>query len=110
MKTAAVVLAAINLGCLLRADADTQLVVPVPVQVSRAAAATLAGDTDTARPILILDGVEVGQGEGVTFSVLSPSADPSKPPTVLAVTGIVGRSQTTPAEPLTKMKLVVPLN
>src|SRR5262249_13578532 len=67
-------------------------------------------DATAAAPILILDGVEVGQGEGVTISVLSAPPDQSTPPLVLAVTGVVGRSQSVPVEPLSKMKLVVPLN
>jgi hypothetical protein len=110
MRTITAGVAAITLACVLIADADTRIVVAVPERVSRDAAARLAGDTDAPAPILILDGVEVAQGEGLTFSVLSVSPDKSTPPTVLAVTGVVGTSQAVPAEPHRKLKLVVPLN
>jgi hypothetical protein len=109
MKAYAAVVAVISLACVLQGDADTQVVVAVPDQISRAAAAQLAGG-NAANPILILDDVEVGQGEGLTFSVLSTPADSSTPPAVLATTGVVGKSQGVPAEPVMKMKLVVPLN
>jgi hypothetical protein len=110
MRAVAAAIASLGFACVLNADADTRLVVRIPDEVARSAAAKLAGDGEATGPILVLEGVEVGQGEGLTVTVLAPARDPSDAPIVLAVTGIVGRSQTAPVEPLTKMKLVVPLN
>ena len=99
-----------TMGCFLRAAADTQIRVAVPADVSRAATARMAGDGAAPGAILILDGVEMGAGEGFTFAVLAPASAPNSTPTVLAVTGMVGRPQAVPAAPVTKVKLVVPLN
>jgi hypothetical protein len=105
----AAVIALLGLGWGHEKSGDTRIRVLVPADVSRAAAANLTLNTKAPGPILTLDGVEVGKGEGLTFSVLATSADPHVPPTVLAVTGIVGKSGA-PTQPLTKMQLVVPLN
>src|SRR4051794_17112577 len=106
----AAVIALLGLAWLPEKSGDTRIRVPVPREVSRAAAASLTLNNDAPGPILILHGVEVGKGEGLTFSVLATPADPKSPPTVLAVTGLVGRAQASPAPPLRKMQLVVPLN
>jgi hypothetical protein len=104
------VIALLGLGWLPDESGDTRVRVTVPREVSRAAEAKLTLNTDGPGPILILHGVEVGAGEGMTFSVLAMPADGKGKPIVLAVTGVAGRSQESPAKPLTKMRLVVPLN
>jgi len=106
----AAVIAVLGLGWLPDKSGDTRIRVPVPREVSRAAAARLTLDANAAGPILILHGLEVGSGEGLTFSVLAAPSDGKSRPIVLAVTGVHGRSQASPAKPLTKMQLVVPLN
>ena len=60
-------------------------------------------------PVLILEGVEIGQGESLTFRVLGPASRGAERP-VLSVSGMVGSSQATPALPLQSIDLVVPLN
>ena len=90
--------------------ADTRIRVTVPREVARAAKVNAISDATAPGPILVLEDVEVGAGEGLTFSVLAPSPVPQQPPIVLAVTGVVGKSQDVPAPPLTKMQIVVPLN
>ena len=99
----AAVIALLGLGWGHEKSGDTRIRVLVPADVSRAAAANLTLDTKAPGPILTLDDVEVGKGEGLTFSVLATSADPHVPPTVLAVTGLVGKSHGAPDQPLTKM-------
>jgi len=89
---------------------DTRIRVPVPPGVARAAAARLTVDANAPGPVLILHGVEVGQGEGFTVSILAAPAEGQGKPILLAVTGVVGRSQASPTKPLMKMQLVVPLN
>lgn len=89
---------------------DTRIRVTVPPEVARAATAKAISDPKAPGPVLVLEDVEVGAGEGVTFSVLAPSTDPDVPPLVLAVSGLAGRSQETPAQPLSKMRMIVPLN
>jgi hypothetical protein len=89
---------------------DTRIRVPVPREISRAAEARLVLSDNVRGPILILHGLEVGSGEGISFSVLAMPSDEKGKPIVLAVTGVQGRSQESPAKPLTKMQLVVPLN
>jgi hypothetical protein len=106
----AAIIALLGLGWGHEKSGDTRIRVLVPADVSRAAARNLTLDTRAPGPILTLDGVEVGKGEGLTFSVLATSADPHVPPTVLAVTGLVGTSHGAPAQPLTKVIMVVPLN
>ena len=88
---------------------ETTLHLTVPVEVAARAARRSAGDATTSPPILILEGVEVGDDEGLTISVLGP-AEPGSSGPVLAVTGLVGRPQTSPRAPLRKMTLAVPLN
>jgi hypothetical protein len=106
----AAVIALLGLGWLHDESGDTRIRVTVPREVSRAAEARLTLDDHTRGPILILHGLEVGAGEGLTFSVLAMPSDGKGKPIVLAVTGVAGRSQESPKKPLTRMELVVPLN
>src|SRR4051794_40280544 len=94
---------------LLPETGETRIRVPVPPTVSRTAAARLTLDANAPGLVLILHGVAVGQGEGFTVSILAAPADGQGKPIVLAVTGLVGRSQESPVKPLMKMQLVVPL-
>ncbi len=91
--------------------ADTTLRVIVPHDVSAQAARRAAGDPTASPAVLILEGVELGEGEGVTIRVRGPSAPGSsaKGP-IVAVTGMVGRAQRSPQPPLQKVTLAVPLN
>src|SRR5437667_3301104 len=75
---------------------DTRLRVTVPSAVAAAAARRAAGDPAATPPILILEGLEFGDGEGLTIAILGPCS----PAPVLAVTGIVGHAQKQPQPPL----------
>lgn len=91
--------------------AETAVRVSVPKEVAAQAAARARGDAAAPAPVLILEGVELGRGEGLTFDVLGP-ADRRKSGArpVLAVTGLVGEPQKVLVEPRQIMTLVVPLN
>jgi hypothetical protein len=91
--------------------ADATVRVSVPAEVAAQAARRAAGDATAAPPVLVHDGMEIGEGEGLTIRVRGP-ADPgssAKGP-ILAVTGMVGRAQRSPKPPLRKVTLTVPLN
>jgi hypothetical protein len=104
------VLSLLCASCAWAAQGQTKLYLTVPSVVADAAQARLAGNTKAPPPILILEGLEVGKGEGFTFRVLGPTGDKSASLPVLAVTGVVGHKQRVPEAPVKKMKLVVPLN
>lgn len=83
----------------------------VPKAVAARAALRAAGDVTTSPPILILEGVELGEAEGITIKVLGPPKPGSSAPgAVLAVTSMVGHPQKAPKPPLHKTTLAVPLN
>ncbi len=93
------------------AGSQTTLHLTVPKEVAIQAALRAAGDLKASPPILILEGVVLGAGEGLTFKVLGPPEPGSSGPgQVLAVTGLVGSPQSRPQQPLQKLTLVVPLN
>jgi hypothetical protein len=83
---------------------DTMVEVSVPQQVSTVARSRLAGN-DVAVPILVLEGIELGAGEGITIRILGPP----KARVLMGIAGMVGRRQRTLAEPLKKVTLTVPL-
>src|SRR5262249_28168240 len=90
---------------------ETTVHLTVPKTVAAWAARRAAGDTQAPVPILILEGVELGDAEGITIQVLGPSEPGmAAPGPVLAVTSMVGRPQKTPQSPLHKTTLAVPLN
>jgi hypothetical protein len=90
---------------------ETKLRVAVPHQISERASAVLAGRAPEFTPILMLTGLEVGEAEGLTFEVRAASArDSSESGPVLAVSGLEGRRQENPQDPVRKMDLPVPLN
>ncbi len=102
---------AAGLFALQRAEREeTTITVTVPKDIAGRAARRLAGDATASIPILMLEGLEVGFKEGLTIRVLGPASREGEPRPVLAVTSIVGKSQTEPLEPLQKMTLTVPLN
>jgi hypothetical protein len=80
---------------------DTEVRLSVP--------AKLAGD-ETATPVLVLERVEIGAGEGMTIEVLGPPDPETGERALLAVSGSVGASQKELAEPREYPTLVVPLN
>lgn len=91
--------------------ADTTLHLTVPKEVAAQAARRVAGDATASPPILILEGLELGDNEGVTIRVRGPSEPGSSAQgPILAVTSMVGRAQTAPKAPLQKVTLAVPLN
>lgn len=78
----------------------TTLRLDVPPHVSNA----------SSTPILVLEGVEIGAGEGMTIEVLGPPDPESNARATLAVSGLVGARQSELAEPREQMNLVIPLN
>jgi hypothetical protein len=79
------------LGCAQSPDRNVDI--PVPAEVARGAAP----------PILVLEGVELGQDEGITIQVLAGR-------TVLGSAAMVGAKQSRPHPPLVIHTLIVPLN
>jgi hypothetical protein len=93
------------------AGSETMLHLTVPKGVAARAALRAAGDTSAPPPVLILEGVEFGHGEGFTFRVLGPpEPGSSEPGSVLAVAGMVGDRQNTLRPPRQEVTLAVPLN
>lgn len=103
--------AACVLMCAARPDAETTIRLTVPKQVAADAASRAAGNAAAPPPILMLEDLEVGDGEGLTIQVLGP-AEPgsSKPRPVLGVAATVGSPQKDPKAPLRRLTLSVPLN
>ena len=90
---------------------DTTVRLTVPKSVAAQAALRAAGDPKVSPPILILEGVELGQDEGITIRVLGPSgASASIPAPVLGTASMVGQPQKNPKSPIRKTTLTVPLN
>jgi hypothetical protein len=99
------------LMCTPSKGSDTKLRIPVPKEVADQAARRVAGDAKAPPPILMLEGLEFGDNEGLTIKVLGePEPGSAGPGPVLAVTGVVGQPQKTPKTPLQKINLPVPLN
>ena len=84
---------------------DRKVEVTVPPSVSAQAAARLSGDASAPAPVLVLDGVELGQGEGIAIRVLGAPEGP-----VLGSAATVGQRQSRPAGPMVRQTLIVPLN
>ena len=82
------------------AEPLTKLRLDVPERVANA----------SATPILILEGVEIGAGEGMTIEVLGPGDPRTNERPTLAISGLVGAPQRELAEPREQMDLVIPLN
>lgn len=95
------------LACAADGTARTTIRLSVPPQVAAEAAARTSGDTEAPPPVLMLEGLEVGAGEGLTIRVLAPATAGSK---VLAEAGTVGEPQERPRQPLQRMTLAVPLD
>lgn len=112
LRRALLLLAVIG-ACMCAADDDAIVTVSVtvPKPVAAQAGARLAGDTHAPTPILMLQDLEVGAGEGLTVHVLGPREPGSgKPGTLLAVASLVGSRQRSLAEPRKRMTMAVPLN
>ena len=91
----------------------TDITVKLTVPKSVAAQATLraAGDLKVSPPILILEWVELSEGEGITIRVLGPTGTGgSKSAPVLGTASMVGRPQKVPKAPRRKTTLAIPLN
>jgi hypothetical protein len=84
--------------------------VEVPPGVAADAAARAGGNAAAPSPVLMLEGLELGYGEGLTLRVLAPPAAAGGVPEILAVSGLVGEPQRSPAAPLQHLTLAVPLN
>ena len=99
------------LMCAAQPGAQTTIRLTVPKTVAAQAAARAAGDASSPSPILMLEDLELGYGEGLTIDVLGP-AEPGTdgPRTVLGVAAMVGPTQKELKAPLRYMTLAVPLN
>lgn len=99
------------LTCAANESAQTTVRLTVPQRVSAQAALRAAGEAASPPPILMLEGLELGQGEGLTIEVVRPpEPGSSEPGPVLAVAAMVGLPQKEPVAPLQRMTLAVPLN
>lgn len=107
----AVAAMAVVVTCAAQPHGSMSLRIPIPAQVSRHAAQRGAGDAAAPAPVLMLEDLEVGDGEGLKLQILGPP-DPrtGKPGPVLAVASTVGSPQATPRPPIQRMTLAVPLN
>jgi len=99
------------LMCAANPEPGMTIRLAVPKQVAAQAAARAAGDASSPPPVLMLEDLEVGNGEGLTLRVLGP-AEPgsSGPRPVLAVSATVGSPQKVPAAPVQHLTLAIPLN
>lgn len=103
--------AASVLMCAAQPETRTTIRLTVPPEVSAQAASRAAGNASSPPPILLLEDLEVGDGEGLTILVLGPAEPGSgKPRPVLGQAATVGLPQKVPKAPLQKMTLAVPLN
>lgn len=98
------------LMCAAQPDTRTTIRLTVPREVSAQAESRAAGNAISPPPILMLEDLEVGDGEGLTLLVLGPEPGSEKPRPVLGQAATVGLPQKVPKEPLQKMTLAVPLN
>ena len=102
---------AVILMCAAEPKAETTLRLAVPKKVAGEAAARMAGNALSPPPILMLEDVELGSGEGLTIRVLGPAEPGSpKPRPVFAESGMVGSRQKVLEAPIQKTTLAVPLN
>jgi len=60
-------------------------------------------------PILALEGVELGNGEGLTLEVLGETGEASSERVLFGTASVVGHRQARPATPIWKANLLVPL-
>ncbi len=98
------------LTCAAQPDASTPMLLQIPQEVAGHAAARAEGDASSPPPILVLEDLELGSGEGLTLQVLGPPDPETGERPVLAVSATVGSPQPVPETPLERMTLVVPLN
>jgi hypothetical protein len=103
MNHAVIVLAAAM--CSSHSLPRTTLRLDVSERVAAHAAARANGDAAAPAPILMLEDIEIGAGEGLTIDVYGP--DQRK---VFGVAALVGARQSQLLEPRERMTLVVPLN
>ena len=87
----------------------------VPKQVAAQAASRAAGNAAAPAPILMLEDLELGAGEGIEILVLGPAepadrAGSPRPRPLLGTAGMVGERQARPAAPFERMTLAVALN
>jgi hypothetical protein len=102
---------AVLLMCAAKPNAETTVRLTVPKKVADEAAARAAGNAASPPPVLMLEDVELGAGEGLTIRVLGPAeggTSPSRP--LLAESGMVGSRQKVLQAPVQHMTLAVPLN
>jgi hypothetical protein len=93
--------------------AVTTVRLEVPKQVADHAAARITGNAAAPAPILVLEDLELGAGEGIEILVLGPvERQPGSPATrpLLGTAGMVGRPQARPAAPLEHVTLPIALN
>jgi hypothetical protein len=99
---------AITMTC---AAAEQSVRVAIPREVAAQAAARAHGDAYAPLPVLVLEDVAIGRGEGMTLNVFGPADRRTKRRPLLAVTGLVGAgSDGIPSGPAQAMTLVIPLN
>ena len=99
------------LMCAAQPSAETTVRLKVPKQIAAQQAARAAGDARAPSPVLMLEDVEVGAGEGLTIQVLGPAGPgASRARPVLGMAATVGPPQTAPKPPVRRMTLAVPLN
>ena len=92
--------------------AETTVRLQVPKQVTAEAASRAAGNAASPAPILMLEGLELGAGEGIEILVLGPAeprAGSSRRP-LLGTAGMVGSPQARPAVPVERVTLAIALN
>jgi len=95
----------------LHGNGETKLRVVVPIEISDRAAASVAGRDPEFTPVLMLEGLEVGEGEGFSFEVRAgPAQGSTELGPVLAVSGLEGRQQEKPSKSVHKVDLPIPLN
>lgn len=107
MSSATVIAAvALALTCTVADEPRGEMTIrlDVPREVAEHAAARTRGDASSPPPILVLEKLVVGAGEGFTLEIYGTDE------TLLAVSGLVGPRQAELAEPVERMTIVVPLN
>ena len=110
-STHLLVIAALAGFAALHGNGETKLRVVVPIEISERAAATVAGRDPEFTPVLMLEGLEVGEGEGFSFEVRAgPAQGSTELGPVLAVSGLEGRQQEKPPKSVHKVDLPIPLN
>ena len=105
----AAMLAAVAMSAAPEAANSLEVKVAVPPEVVRMARDRLAGNARPQAPVLTLEGLEIGQDEGLTVRVLGPP-DEQGMRRVIGVTSTIGAPQTKLKLPLQKVTLAVALN